>query len=879
MLWLGVSFAAGILLSRAGCVEAWIPIAAAFGLGAAAFAARKRDFAVCLILFAFVAAGFASAAIDGRPAAADRIKTLYENGSVRSGDPVEVEGVLLGRPEASFDGSFVTLRAEKLISRGQARDVTGNVRLFLADVRPGSDPLDLNYGSRIRVACKLDRDDAFINPGVISKKEVLDRQRIDATGAVKSSKLVEKLADESVFLPLAWVYDQRARLIEAFRANLSHRAAGVMIASLLGDKYFLDKETADLFRDGGTFHILVISGLHITIIGGLLLLLLRKLTRDRRLQMIVTVSALWAYTLAVGADVPVVRAALMFTVVLSSYVIYRQVSLLNSLGICSLVLLVWRPSDLFEPSFQLTFVSVAAIVVLAYPLVDTLKRIGSWTPNAATPFPPNVPVWLRRLCETFYWNVDAWAIESQRQVWSARIFKSPYFADRMMLGLQSTARFLFEGILVSLIVQISMLPLSVIYFHRVSVSSIVLNLWVGVFIAVESVAAVAGSLVFSVSGMLAAPFFAVAEFADRIMLLMPRLFSDNGFASFRLPAYSGTGKAIYFLYALPLIVFAIAASKWRPFDLKYHSRWLKLGVLAPAMLTLAAFVAVIVIHPFSVSRPDGRLHIDFLDVGQGDSALVTFPDGTTLLVDGGGRTNYKAAAIADGEPFVPDSRGIGEAVVSEFLWYRGFSRIDHILATHADADHIQGLNDVAKNFTIGTAAFGRTPPADPEYAAIAEVLSRRGIHIETLASGEVLSIGGVNLEVLNPVATDDPAAVSDNDHSVVLRFVMSERTFLLTGDIESPAETALVAGGAISSDLVKVPHHGSRTSSTQAFVDAVSPKFAVISVGRTSPFGHPHPDVVERWKNAGVELMTTGERGTISVSTDGHDLDIGTFLP
>src|SRR5207253_3195212 len=122
-----------------------------------------------------------------------------------------------------------------------------------------------------------------------------------------------------------------------FQNNLSPSAAGVMIASLLGDKYFLDKDTADLFREGGTFHILVISGLHITFIGGLLLLFVRWITRNRWVQCGVTIAVLWGYTLAVGADVPVVRAAVMFTIVLFGYAIYRRGSLLNSLGLCALV--------------------------------------------------------------------------------------------------------------------------------------------------------------------------------------------------------------------------------------------------------------------------------------------------------------------------------------------------------------------------------------------------------------------------------------------------------------------------------------------------------------------------------------------------------------
>ncbi len=133
---------------------------------------------------------------------------------------------------------------------------------------------------------------------------------------------------------------------------------------------------------------------------------------------------------------------------------------------------------------------------------------------------------------------------------------------------------------------------------------------------------------------------------------------------------------------------------------------------------------VIIFHPFTAPRPDGRLHIDFLDVGQGDAALITFPDGKTMLVDGGGRVNYKRSDNDDeSEIFEPDVPSIGESVVSEFLWEKGYSKIDHILATHADADHIQGLADVAKNFQIGSAFIGRSPMNDPDFATFSEALA------------------------------------------------------------------------------------------------------------------------------------------------------------
>ena len=893
MFWLAVCFAVGILMAKFVAVSfvAFLIATIAFLILALIF--RAKPIATILVSIAFVSIGAALFHGEVKQNTETRLKTLYDNKSFLSGSPVEIEGVLLGRPEPSADGSFLTLKTTSIRYSGSDRIVTGKVRLFMPqrDTVQIPDNLrseisnfkseisDLKYGSRIRAACNLEREDEYLNPGVLPKREMLDRLGIDSTCSLKSSLLIEHIADESVFLPLAWVYDQRAVMIEDLRNGLSKPAAGVMIASLLGDKYFLDKDTADLFRDGGTFHILVISGLHITFIGGLLLVFLRWFTRNRWLQFGVTTTILWGYTLAVGADIPVVRAAIMFTVLLFGYAIYRRGTLLNSLGLCALILLAGRPSELFDPSFQLTFVSVAAIVAVAYPLVEHLRAIGSWSPSAATPFPPNVPNWLRRVCETIYWNNARWTIESKRQIWSANIFKSPYFAGRVGDTIQKAFRYIFEGLLISLIVQIFMLPLSVIYFHRVSVASVLLNLWVSVFIAIESFAAVLGALLGNILTLLAVPFFAVAEVMNWLMLSVPRMFAMMDWASFRLPAYVGTGRIWYGIYFVPLLLIAIMIVRWKPFDLKTNSSNIGRRFLYPVAGTVVVITAMIVFHPFSVARPDGRLHIDFLDVGQGDAALVTFPDGKTLLVDGGGRVNYRKKDD-EAEPFVPDTRGIGESVVSEVLWAKGYSRIDAILATHADADHIQGLTDVAKNFRIGTALFAQTPTDDPDMLALHEILKRRRVPVEIVERGDRLKFGEVTVEVIYPSVSDDANVISDNNHSIVLRLIYGSRTFLLTGDIEREAEMEMLnGGGTLSADIVKVPHHGSRTSSTFPFVEAVKAQYAIVSVGRASPFGHPHPEVVQRWKAAGANVMTTGERGMISVSTDGKDIQIKTFQP
>jgi competence protein ComEC len=193
---------------------------------------------------------------------------------------------------------------------------------------------------------------------------------------------------------------------------------------------------------------------------------------------------------------------------------------------------------------------------------------------------------------------------------------------------------------------------------------------------------------------------------------------------------------------------------------------------------------------------------------------------------------------------------------------------------------MQGLVDVAGNFGVHSALVGQTTASDPNFLPLAVGLQRGGIPVEIVGRGDRLQFGDATVEVLYPPLTGDAGTASPNDQSIVLRIAIGSRTFLMTGDIESAAETALLkGGGTLAADLVKVAHHGSRTSSTSEFINVVGAKYAVISVGRSSPFSHPHPEVVERWRLAGATVMTTGQRGTISVSTDGKDLEITTFLP
>jgi competence protein ComEC len=705
--------------------------------------------------------------------------------------------------------------------------------------------LDLHYGTRVQVTATISRNDQYRNPGVSPLSEYLERKNYIATGIVKE---IVRLDDTQVFRPLAWLYRWRERLQHKIDSRFSPETSGVLDAALLGNRYNLSRSMSERFREGGTFHVLVISGMHISFIGGVVLLIARRLSNRRMVQFLLPSLVVWCYSLAVGAEASVVRAALMFTFIGFGAIVFRQATSLNALGGAALVLLIHSPKEIFDPPLQLTFLSVLAIVVIAWPLLLRLSAIGAWYPASDSPHPPTCSRGLKTFCEALFWSEKRWQEGLARSTHHYRLFKAPVAVLLERYWIQRWLRYVFGAVVVSASVQIVLLPQMVLYFHRLSLSSLALNIVVSLLLAVLAAVALAA--------LLGAPLVELAEGINWLMVHSVDPFAHIGIASLRLPEYSGPFWSLYVIYYVPLLILVFALHRWEPLGRSRQHRVLHLAVVQMIL------IGVVVFHPFSARRADGKLHVDFLDVGQGDAALVTMPDGTTLLVDGGGRPQFRSER---------ETRSIGEAVVSEYLWWRGLDRVDYVLATHADADHIDGLNDVVRNFAIGAALVGRKPPSDPEFLKFSESLANT--RLQVIHAGDVIRVGEVDLEVLWP----PPGVESSNNDSVVLTLRFGQRSILLTGDVEKKTENALLASD-LHADVVKVAHHGSKTSSTDAFVAATSPRFAIISVGRDSTFGHPHAEVVERWTNKGAQVLTTGKCGTITVTTDGADLWLKSFI-
>jgi competence protein ComEC len=283
------------------------------------------------------------------------------------------------------------------------------------------------------------------------------------------------------------------------------------------------------------------------------------------------------------------------------------------------------------------------------------------------------------------------------------------------------------------------------------------------------------------------------------------------------------------------------------------ARWMK----AAAGATAVGFLALVFGH-----RPpaaDGNLHLAALDVGQGDCLVVRTPRGRTWLVDAGG--SYDGGF------------DVGEAVVAPYLWSLGVRRIEGIVVTHAHPDHAGGVPFLLRAFEVGEVWEGVRPRRDAGYDRLEAALREAGVARRSVGRGVRTSWDGIGVEVLGP-AGGRPPWRTRNDDSVVLALRTGGVRLLLTGDVESAGEAALSAGPAA---VLKVPHHGSRSSSTPGFLREVAPGVAVVSVGRRSRFGHPHPEVMERYGRRGTRLFRTDRDGTVTVSTDGTGLTVSSW--
>ncbi len=698
-------------------------------------------------------------------------------------------------------------------------------------------PQRLEYGQRVEIEARVRTPRNFNNPGSFDYAGYLARQNIYWTASMTRGSVARIMPGRCGWRPMAMIFASRGAALDRIERLYSDSyTSGMMEAMLIGETSQLQKIWTENFRRTGTFHALVISGAHVAVLAGVMLFLLRICSLGEIPALALTAAAAWLYALVSGFSPPVARAAGGFTLYLIARFFFRRGRVLNLLAAVALVYLLSAPGELGDASFQLSFLCVAALGGLAAPLLEAtttpyargLREIRNSEADAYLEARvAQFRVEVRLAAET----LEAWVRVPAR--WCAE-----------GLGLLLRAGiFVYEMALVSLAIQIGLaLPMAV-YFHRISFTGLTANV---IIVPLLEAAVPIGFFAIFTGWHVPA---ALAGWLLKIAALTADWHArwEPGWRVSNPPLWLGLA------FAASLILFAVALRRGRG------------GVAAG--IVVACLFGVVIWQPWTAPHASRLLELTAIDVGQGDSLLVIFPEGRTMIVDGGGVLQF-------GKRVRRANLDTGEDVVSPYLWSRGIRRIDIIVATHAHEDHSGGVGALLENFRPRELWVGANP---------SEALLRRaaalGIPVRRPdGSAMPYEYAGARMEILSPPSGFSAAKAGNND-SLALRITYGAHSFLLTGDLEAPMERLLVDGGrALHADVLKVGHHGSKTSSTPEFLAAVSPEVAMISAGFQNSFGHPHATVLARLEARHAAILRTDEDGLVTVRSDGRNLSFDSML-
>ncbi len=870
-LWIATAFAAGI-----GIITRWphqpltyAAVAALAILAGAILIWRGLLFAAAICaLAAWTALGGLAVGIEQAAVPANHVTRLIAANRVDLTEPLRWRGRLREDPLVMPWGRRYEIDIEQVESAGQIIPAIGGLRanIYNNPRQPIVVDETLRAGNRVEALVRARPPRNFLDPGAFDTHGYLARQKIDLIGSLRSGELL-RLVDRPTPTLLQRLARARGNLLarlDALFAGQPDRQA-VLRAMLLGDRSFVDSETVTAFQKTAVYHVLVVAGLHVGALAVFFFWLGRKLRFSVGAASLVTFLALAAYVGMVQDRPPILRAALMVALYLCARPFFRRVELLNTIALAALVILFWKPSLLMDSSFELSFLAAGVIAALALPWMDRtsapyragLAHLGDVTRDIVhSPKVIQFRIEVRAAAN--------WLAARMPKRFASRA--SALIATPVGIGLR-----LWEIVLLSVVIQWGMMPILAQDFHRVSLAGPLSNIpaviLTGLIVPLGFLTLLAtfvwarlSLLLARILGFLAASLLAVVKWVGA----WPRM-------SYRIP-----GPPIWLIAAffVALICVAIAARAVVALRANRFARRQFAPPIRPlewaAIVSLAALTALVATHHFAPILNRGKLEVSVLDVGQGDSIFTAFPDGRTMLIDGGGQP---------GSEWVGGHRSgidIGEQVVSSYLWSRGIKHLDVVALTHAHHDHLDGLHSVLQNFGVGELWIGR----DEETVAFENLLKEareRGVRIVHEVSGSKFDWDGVTGNVLWP-ADLTPVNEASNDDSLVLRLEDGSVRFLLAGDIQKKVEQRLVKEDAeIAADFLKVPHHGSKTSSTPDFVAAEAPKVAVISAGEANPFGHPAPGTVERYAQAGVRLLRTDHDGAVTALTDGQGLTVSTF--
>jgi len=694
------------------------------------------------------------------------------------GEHVTIEGVVHDAIINQSGTQVLTIFTDTIISD----DYTYYERLQIRIVSRGEAAEQIiTAGSRLRVVGSLHTLQSARNPGGFSELNHLGARGYDYTIRVDSWHVLEAgINTRSVLREL------RDRVISVYYASLPDDKAGILAAMVTGERSGITDYVRNLYRDSGIFHVLVVSGMHISILGLFVERVLRQVITAKAAATI-AIGFLVIYCIFTGASTSTVRAVIMASVLVLAKLFQKEPDVVSSASFAGLVMLFYEPRWLFDIGFQYSFAAVLGLGFFARPTMDYLSEITG------------------------------------RQK-----------------GLKLR---ILQGFTSSLIVFVVTMPIQIYHFNQVVTYSVFANLLVVPLLSLILIPGFIMGIVGLFSVELAMVFSGVIYF-------LLAFYEQLGLFISGLPHAQILVATPHYLWTFAFV--GLLAGGWYLFASE-ASRELKLRLMGA---TLGVYLISFGIYS---ALPNAPIMIK-LDVGQGD-AVVIERYGEVFVIDAGGWS------------FREVGQSTGARIVAPYLEHRGISHIDAIFVSHLHRDHAFGVIELMEIVNVDRIYFStRIDKGYPIWTLLEEAAAYNDVEIRFLQAGDYFrSSGGISFLVLSP--SDDHRYPNTNEASKVMYLDIDGLRVMFTGDIGTDTERLIAQRFShLRTDILKVAHHGSRFSTGDLFLDAANPSAAIAGVGVHNPFNHPHPTVVDRFLERGIDFYSTHTHGAITIDLRTHEI-------
>lgn len=707
----------------------------------------------------------------------------------------------------NYIAKVITYNTDKTMKKG---DIKQNINMYIrVKKNKKGKNVQYKYGDMLEITGEFEKGEVQRNYKGFSQFDYYKQKNIYGSIKCESAIFIKEKCTNKYNL---WINKVKTDIKKNLKKLTNKNTTGIACALMLGDSSFIEEEQRNIFSNANLSHVLAISGMHVSyFIMGIGVIFKKISTRTSKY---IFIFLLIIFASITGASSSVLRAVIMSILTIISKLIYKKDNTLNNISFSALIILMYNPYYLFNLGFQLSFLGTLGIVLFNAKIAGYVTKLVDFISTKLLK--------IKRVKSKNYVRI----IIVYEKIFKGKLLKK-----------------IVELISVSISANILIFPILIYNFNKISFIFLFSNLLVTPILAILVFSGYLTSITSIINIKLAyIPAF-VFNFMIFVFEKIAKFSSSLDFFRFTI----GTPK-VYSIIIMYILIFTFFNRYTiAKYVFKKHNK--KIAVCT-IIIILVTFIAKI------ISYNNTNFTIYFVDVGQGDCTVISTTAHKNIIIDGGGSEN--------------GSYDVGSKILVPYLLDRQIKNVDYIIFSHFDSDHCLGLFTVIQELNVKNVVICEQSKISTNYKFFCNLVKEKNVNVIKVKKGDALIVDKyTSIKFLWP---DDNQLSQNplNNNSVVCKVYYKNTSILFTGDIEKLAENEIIQvyGNKLQSNILKVAHHGSKTSSTEEFINAVNSRVVLIGVGKNNKFGHPNEDVIKRLEDNGNNIFRTDLYGEIIVSID-----------